>query len=83
MNKESNFDILDIDELKKDLEGDDSFYKEATSDIDLNGTMAELSVSISRDMDDPELIRIRVVGNIPIPIPGGDSIVARLDRCDL
>lgn len=75
-----NSDILDIEELKEELERNDSFYKEATSDIDLNGAKAELAVSVSRDAEEPNLVHIRVAGNIPIPISGKEPIIARLDR---
>lgn len=77
---ETNTNMLDIEELKKELENSTSFYKEATNSIDLNGSKAELVVSVSKDIEDPDIVRLRVAGNIPIPIAGGDPIVARLDR---
>lgn len=80
MDEKMNSNILDIEELKKELESGNSFYKEATNDVEMNGAKAELVLSVSKDVKEDDIVRLRVSGDIPIPISGGEPIMARLDR---
>lgn len=71
--------MLDLEEIKKEIETGNTVAKEASNEVNMNGAKADLLLSVSKEADE-DIVRLRVSGNIPIPIGNGEPIIARLDR---